>query len=169
MARMSPESYHPLLSFRFKVIFSVIEGVQFFGKSITLPSAENNPITVEYGNTYVKVKGKTRWNDITMTCYAFENMTHDKLWGWLNDRHQKVNEGKDYYADEYKRDIQIQLLAPNEERVVGTWKLIGAFINNINFGNVDFASEEIIQPEISIAYDYALYEPGTPRTEQSMA
>lgn len=164
MARMSPETYHPLLSFRFKIIFSVLEGIEFYGKAITLPSAENNPITVEYGNTYVKVKGKTRWNDVTMTCYAFEKITHDRLWLWLNDLHQKIDEGKDYYADQYKRDIIIHLMNPKNDEVVGTWKLIGAFINTINFGDLDFATEEIVQPQITISYDYALFEAKTQQT-----
>ncbi len=44
---MSPNDYNPLLSFRFKVIFSTLEGLEFYGKSITLPEAENNPLTVE--------------------------------------------------------------------------------------------------------------------------
>lgn len=167
MARLSPETYHPLLAFRFKIIFSVIDGVQFFGKSITLPQAENNPVTIEYGNTYMKVKGKTRWNDVTMTCYAFESMTLEKLWEWLNTYHQDITNGKDFYADQYKKDIQIQLISPNEERVVGTWKLVGAFINLVNYGQLDFASEEIIQPEITISYDYALYEAGSPKQPQA--
>lgn len=165
MARLSPQDIHPLLSFRFKVIFSILDNVTFYGKSITLPAAENNPITIEYGNTYMKVKGKTRWNDVTMTCYAYEDMTHNELFDWLHVIHQKIDEGKDFYADEYKKDIQIQLISPREDRVVGTWKLIGAFINNVNFGALDWTTEEVIQPEVTIAYDYAMYEPGTPRTQ----
>ena len=99
----------------------------------------------------MKVKGKTRWNDVTMTCYAFESMTLEKLWEWLNTYHQDITNGKDFYADQYKKDIQSQLISPNEERVVGTWKLVGAFINLVNYGQLDFASEEIIQPEITIS------------------
>lgn len=165
MARLSPQDIHPLLSFRFKVIFSILDNVQFYGKAITLPAAENNPLTIDYGNTYIKVKGKTRWNDVTMTCYAFEDMTHNELFDWLNGLHQKIDEGKDWYGDDYKKDITIQLLSPGADRVVGTWKLIGAFINTVNFGNMDFSSEEIIQPEVTISYDYAMYEPGTPRQQ----
>ncbi len=163
---MSPNDYNPLLSFRFKVIFSTLEGLEFYGKSITLPEAENNPLTVEYGNTYIKLKGKTKWNDVTMTCYAFENVTHDRLWNWLNSIHQDITNGKDYYADQYKKDIIIQLLNPAGEVVIGSWKLINAFISRINFGAMDYTTEEIVQPEISISYDYALYESGTPKAQQ---
>jgi phage tail-like protein len=161
MARIAPETYKPILQFRFKVIFSAITNVSFFAKSVDLPSAENNPVTVEYGNTYMKLKGKTRWNDITMTCYAYENITQEQLWNWLNNMHQEVFAGKDRWAEEYKKDIQIQLLSPREQ-VVGTWTLIGAFISTVNYGNMDWGSEEVVQPEVTIAYDWARYEPTQP-------
>ncbi len=169
MARMSPETYKPLLSFRFKIIFSVLDGIEFYGKAINLPKAENNPITVEYGNTYLKVKGKTKWNDITMSCYAFENMTHDKLWNWLNELHQKIDKGTDYYADKYKKDITIQLMSPGMDAVVGSWKLLGAFIAAIDYGDLDRTTEEIVQPNITISYDYALFEPGQTAQTTQMA
>jgi len=64
--------------------------------------------------------------------------------------------GEDYYPDDYKKDIQIQLLSPYD-LVVGTWKLIGAFVNTLNFGELDYSNEEIVQPRLTISYDYAIY------------
>lgn len=157
MARLSPETYNPHLSFRFKIVFSTLQNVQFYGKSATLPSAENNPLTLEYGNTYMKVKSKTRWNDCVISCYAYENMTMNELWNYLDQLHQNVNLGQDKYADEYKKDVYIHLLRPNGESTVGAWKLTGAFISAINYGQVDYTTEEIVQPEITLAYDYARY------------
>lgn len=157
MARLSPETYRPLLGFRFSVTFSKLPNISFYGMSTALPSVENNPQTIEYGNTYIKVKGKTRWNDITMTFYAFEDMTMDELWKYLNEAHQVINDGADWYADTYKGDIQLQLLNPKGD-VISVWKLIGAFIASTNFGQMGWANEEIVQPEITIAYDYATFE-----------
>lgn len=157
MARLSPETYKPQLGFRFRIVFSQLPNIQFYGKATSLPVVENNPLSVEYGNTYMKVKGKTRWNDITITCYEYERMTMDELWDYLTKLHQDVELGKDFYADEYKKDITIQLLSPKEQ-TVGTWRLIGAFIASLNPGQLDFSSEEVVQPELVIAYDYARYE-----------
>ena len=136
MARISPETYNPQLTFRFRIQFSQLADVSVYGKAIQLPTVDNSPITVEYGNTQMKVKGKTKWNDIQMTCYAYERMTMNQLWGYLNDLHQDVIQGTDEYGDTYKKDIQIQLLGPTDN-VVGTWKLIGAFIGQINYGELD--------------------------------
>lgn len=157
MARIDPSSHRPQVSFRFRIQFSSLPNIQFYGKATNLPSFENNPLTIEYGNTQMKIKGKTKWNDVTMTMYAFENMTNKELWAYMNDLHQDVKEGADEYPDTYKKDIIIQLLGPTNN-IIGTWTLVGAFLSMINYGEVDWATEDIIQPQIGIAYDYAYYE-----------
>lgn len=157
MARLSPETHNPQVSFRFNVQFSLLPDVSIYGKAASLPTVDNSPITVEYGNTQMKIKGKTKWNDITITCYAYERMTIDQLWQYLIDYHQDVTQGSDEYGDTYKKDIQIKLLGPTNN-VVGTWKLIGAFASLINFGQMDWSAEEVVQPELNIAYDYAVFE-----------
>lgn len=157
MARLSPETHNPQVSFRFRIQFSQLSDINIYGKAVSLPTIDNSPITLEYGNTQMKIKGKTKWNDINITCYAYERMTMNQLWAYLNDLHQDVVQGSDEYADTYKKDIQLQLLGPTDN-VVGTWKLIGAFASLINMGNMDWSTEEVVQPELTIAYDYALYE-----------
>ena len=161
MARLTPDRFEPQLTFRFKIIFSQLPDITFYGKAINLPTVENNPLTLEYGNTQMKVKGKTKWNDVTLTFYAYQKMTINQLWQYLNDLHQDVKLGWDEYGDTYKKDVQIQLMGPSGESVVGTWKLIGAFMNNINYGELDWASEEIVQPTLTLSYDYAVFEPST--------
>ena len=157
MARLSPENYNPQVSFRYKIQFTALPDVGFYGKGVTLPVVDNTPLTLEYGNTQMKVKGKTKWNDITLTCYAYERMTMDQLWNYLNDLHQDVIQGTDEYGSTYKKDIIIQLLSPSNT-VVGTWTLIGAFMSQINYGELDWSTEEIVQPQITIAYDYAKFD-----------
>lgn len=157
MARLSPEQYNPIASWRFQVQFSKIQGVNFYAKSIVLPEIQNNPLTIEYGNTQLKVKGKTKWNDIEMVLYAYENMTNEDLWGYMTELHQKVDEGLDYYGETYKNDVIIQILNPMDQPIA-KWTLIGAFANLINFGQMDYSTEEIVQPRVVFSYDYALYE-----------
>lgn len=157
MARLAPATYKPILQFRFRILFSQLPNIQFYGKATSLPEFENNVSVAEYGNTYLKTKGKTRWNDITISCYSYEQMTVDELWDYMNTLHQDVELGKDFYPDDYKKDITIEYLSPKEE-VIGTWRLIGAFIAKVSNGQMDYAGEEIVQPEVTIAYDYARYE-----------
>lgn len=156
MARLTPINYRPILQYHFHVIFSSLESGTFvtYAKGTDLPSAENNPVLIEYGNTYMHVKGKTRWNNITMTFYSLSRPnTNQTMWDYLN-KHQAVTTGVDAFKDQYMGDMQIQLLNP-DETVVGTWKLVNAFIASISFGNVDWSAEDVVQPEITFVYDYA--------------
>lgn len=159
MARMTPSSYRPILGFHFKVQFEQLNDSAFvtYAKGTTLPSMTNNPVVVDHGNTYIYVKGKTRWNAITMTFYAMSTPdTNTKIWDYLQS-HQKTEAGTDDFKDVYMKDVQIQLLNPDES-IVKTWKLKQAFISEINFGTVDWSSEEVVQPEITFIYDYATWE-----------
>lgn len=157
MARLSPDQFNPHLSFRFRIQFSSLKDIGFYGKAITLPQIDNSPVTVDYGNVQMKIKGKTKWNDVNLTMIAYERMTIDQLWGYLNDLHQDVVNGSDEYGDTYKKDILIQLLGPTDN-VVGTWTLIGAFIATLNYGELDWSAEELVQPQMTLAYDWAKYE-----------
>lgn len=160
MARLSPENYDPILSFRYRIQFSQIQDINIYGKAATLPTADNNPLTLDYGNTQIKVKSKTKWNDVEITCYAYEGLTMEQLWDYLNTLHQDVKLGTDKYADDYKKDIQIQLMSP-ADIVIGTWTLIGGFMANINFGELDWSTEEVVQPRITLSYDYATFTPNS--------
>ena len=136
MARLTPQNYRPILQFHFQVIFGDLNNDGFItnARGTDLPSAENNPVVIEYGNTYMHVKGKTRWNNITMTFYATSIPdSNKKMWDYFN-KHQKVTEGTDDFKDKYMGDMQIQLLNPTET-VIGTWKLINTFIATIFRGS----------------------------------
>ena len=84
-------------------------------------------------------------------------MSYYELWKYLNEAHQTITDGTDKYADDYKGDIQLQLLNPKGD-VISVFKLVGAFIAETNFGSMGWANEEVVQPEITIAYDYATFE-----------
>jgi hypothetical protein len=47
-----------------------IDGIpSFMIKKVDRPSFANNEIVLDHINVYRKVKGKTRWNDITLELY----------------------------------------------------------------------------------------------------
>lgn len=149
-----PDAHHPSLQFRYQVQTSKLPSAKFYARSAQQPSADNAPVNVEHINYYFKVKGKTRWNDITLSCYQFEGITAKELWSYLNE-HQKVTPATDSYAPVYKHDMQLQILGPDGSSVTGTWKLIGAFIANTSWGDMDWATDDVIQCEITVSYDYA--------------
>ena len=152
-----PDAHHPSLQFRYMVTTSKMPSMQLYGRSAQQPSFDNAPVSVEHINYYFKVKGKTRWNDITLSCYQFEGITAKELWDYLNGSHQEVEGATDMYAPSYKHDMQLMILAPDGATPVGTWKLIGAFIANASWGDMDWGTDDVIQCDVTIAYDYATF------------
>lgn len=150
-----PDTYHPILQFRYWVTTSKLPGAQFYAKSAAQPTAQHNPVTVEYVNSYFKVKGKTRWDSITLSCYQFENITAPELWAYLQE-HQATESATDSRAPGYKHDLQLMLLGPDEVPI-GTWKLVGAFYESVNWGTHDRGTDDVTTAEVTICYDYATY------------
>lgn len=150
-----PDAFHPSLQFRYMVTTSKLPGAQFYARSAQQPGFEQNPVTLEHINSYFKVKGKTRWDDLTMSCYQYEGLTAKQFWDYLQ-QHQVTASATDAYAPAYKHDLQIMILNPLEVPV-GTWKLVGAFYSGVKWGEMDWGTDDPIQIDLTIAFDYATY------------
>ena len=59
---------------------------------------------------------------------------------WIRLSHESVT-GRDGYADFYKKDVTFQVLGPVGD-IVEEWKLKGAFIQQANFGELSFDSND---------------------------
>lgn len=152
---LAPEAFHPSLQFRYMITTSKLAGAAFYARSAQQPTAQTAPVTVEYINSYFKVHGKIRWDDITLQCYQFEGITAPQLWGYLQE-HQAVSSATDTYAPTYKHDLKLMILNPLEVPI-GTWTLVGAFYTSVAWGDMDRGTDDVTQATVTISYDYATY------------
>ena len=150
-----PDAHHPTLQFRYQITTSKLPTVAIYGHAATQPTAQGAPVTVEYINSYMKVKGKLRWDSITISCYQFENITVQELWSYLQ-QHQAVSSATDTRAPSYKHDLSLMILGP-DEAPVGTWKLFGAFYETVAWGTHDRGTDDVVSAELTICYDWAEY------------
>lgn len=150
-----PEVFHPSLQFRYTIYTSKLPGALFYARSSQQPGFDNNPIKVDYGNGYFKVKGKTNWDDITIRCYQFEGITIPDFWKYVQ-QHQVTNRALDQYNAVYKHDMRVVVLSPTG-LPIGTWKLVGAFYSSVKFGDMDWGTDDAVQIDLTITYDYAEY------------
>lgn len=128
-----------------------------------LPNIDNNPVTVDTINSEYKIKGKSRWQNISITLYdPISNDGNDTLsgakvvWEWLNLYHHDSANDQDGFMDQYKRDIRLIYITPEGEEA-DQWKLHGAFCASINWGDVDVSSDDLILIELDLSYDWAEY------------
>lgn len=146
--------FEPKVAFRYTLTIDGIPG--FICKSSGMPNLDNSEIVIDYINTDFKVKGKSRWQDITVTLYdpvtpSGAQAVHD----WIKIHHNSES-GQDGFAfDEYKKDITLEALDPHAAPVE-TWTLYGAFIGASNWGDMDWATDEAKTIELTMKYDYAV-------------
>lgn len=161
------QQFEPNVSFRYELSMSPFNSIRYLCKAINLPSIDQGEIVIDYINTDFKVKGKSRWQDVTLQIYdavgsgpsgtnvaAGPKEIHD----WLLKHHDSL-QGKDDWAfpsgGGYKRSATIKVLEPDGVTNAYHWDLTGVFISAINFGSMDWATEDAVIAEITLKYDYA--------------
>ena len=124
-------------------------------KSATAPGFEAGEIILDHINTYRKVKGKVRWNDMTLNLYdPVTPSGAQAVMEWARLAHESVT-GRDGYSDFYKKDLTLDILGPVGD-VVGEWVIKGAYVKNATFGDYDWANEAAINLSVTIAMDYCI-------------
>jgi len=123
-------------------------------KASAKPSFTNGEIALDYINVQRYVKGKTVWNTIALTLYdAIVPSGAQAVMQWARLHHESAT-GRDGYSSYYKKQLRLQQLSPLGE-IIEEWKLNGAYITETNFGSLDWGTEETVNIEMTIRYDWA--------------
>ena len=128
----------------------------FIVKGVSAVSLTQGEVILNHINIQRKVKGKTTWNDITMT--LFDPITPSgaqAVMEWVRLHHESVT-GRDGYSDFYKKDLVLNILGPVGD-IVSEWVLKGAFITSANFGEYSWDSPDTaVNIQLTVAIDYAV-------------
>jgi len=133
-----------------------IDGIPaYLIKASAKPQMSNGEVTLDHINVQRYVKGKTVWNNISVTLYdAIVPSGAQAVMEWVRLHHESAT-GRDGYSSFYKKEIKLQQLSPLGE-VVEQWILKGAFILDSNFGSLDWSTEDVVNIELTLRYDWAL-------------
>jgi hypothetical protein len=125
-------------------------------KAVSAVILTQDEIVLNHINVYRKVKGKSKWSNITMT--LFDPITPSgaqAVMEWVRLHHESVT-GRDGYSDFYKKDLTIDVLGPVGD-IVSEWVIKGAFIVNANFGEYNWDNESAAQNlTVEVAMDYCV-------------
>jgi len=132
-----------------------IEGIPaYLIKSANKPSLENGEITLDHINVQRYVKGKSKWNTLSISLYdPIVPSAGQAVMDWVRLHHESVT-GRDGYSSMYKKEITLTSLSPLGEKVE-EWILKGAFITTTNFGDLDWSQEEVVTIDLTLRYDWA--------------
>ena len=125
-------------------------------KGVSAVTLNQGVVTLNHMNVERKVKGKSVWQNVTLT--LFDPITPSGAQAtmeWVRLHHESVT-GRDGYSDFYKKDLTINVLGPVGD-IVSEWILKGAFIVNTNFGEYNWDTvDTAINLSIEVAIDYAV-------------
>ena len=174
----SQSSTEPKQKHRFKVSITNLESTSgvsggggdliWYAKSISLPSYAINQSEYQLGNHKFKYPGILTWNDITLTFVDPASRVADLLKLLTNAGydipekpdgsvfHGTGDKGisKDDQARKYIGGLLIQPVNA-DGTVKESYRLQGAFIKSMNFGDLSYDSEDLVELQMVIAYDHA--------------
>jgi hypothetical protein len=136
-----------------------IDGIpSFMVKMTDRPKLTSGVVTLDHINLQRKVKGKTTWQDLTISLYdPVVPSAAQAAMEWIRLSHEAVT-GRDGYADFYKKDITLNALGPVGDKVE-EWTIYGAFVTAFDGGSLDYSTaDQAVNVNLTIAFDYAILQ-----------
>ena len=158
----------PKLAYRFRVTFNTFgngENLQLTSQVISAsrPSLTHDDIVVDVYNSRINLAGKHTWDPITVT--VRDDVT-GKVAKTIAAQMQKqvdhANQASTKSGSGYKFDMWIENLDGNSDGpvVLDGWHLGGCYIQNVNYGENNYATSDPLQITIAIKYDNANHNIG---------
>lgn len=146
-------TFEPKMKNRFQMY---LDGVPtFIIKKISRPTITQEAKPIDHINMVRYVKGKTKYGTVSMTLYdPISPSGAQAVMEWIRLHHENVT-GRDGYLDFYKKDITFNMLGPVGDKVE-EWVLKGCMITEVNFGDADWATDDIVTIDLTVQPDLAI-------------
>jgi len=160
----------PKMKYRFRAVF------ENFGVSsekteltkqvmdISRPNVNFNPFTVPVYNSTVNLIGKPSWEPVTVNLRDDAGGNVSKLVGeQLQKQFDFAEQSSASSGIDYKFLLRFEMLdggnGANAPTVLETWELYGAFVNQVNYGELNYGTSEPATITLTITYDNAVQTP----------
>lgn len=156
----------PKLQYRFRVTFTNLGGtaegplVTKNVISVTRPALDHDDVTVDTYNSKIRLAGKHMWQDVTLVLRDDVDSNVIKQLGQQMSRQVNHNTQTSRRAgSNYKFSMKIETLDGsndgNDNAVLDSWELVGAFIPSIQYGDLNYGTSDVVQVTATIRYDNA--------------
>jgi hypothetical protein len=148
-----PVPYEPKKQNRFIIRFPSSLGInEWFVISSSRPKIAIGEVEIPFLNTSTWVAGRFTWDAIDVTFKdPIGPSAAQALMEWVRLHAESVT-GRMGYAAGYKKDIELEMLDPTGV-VVEKWILQGSMLTNVDFGSLDYSSEDIAEITATIRMD----------------
>lgn len=160
----------PKLKYRFRAVFENFgvstDRVELTKQveSISRPTVNMNPFTIEVYNSKVNLVGKPSWEAVTVTLRDDAGGNVSKLVGeQIQKQFDFAEQSSAASGIDYKFVLKFEMLdggnGANQPTVLETWELYGALLNTVNYGDMAYGESAPATIQLSIMYDNAIQSP----------
>ena len=151
---MLANAYEPKRKFRWTM---EIDGIDAFTlKTGARPQMTFEETVIDYINTKRYVAGKMAYSPLNITLQdPIAPSSAQKVMNWVR-RCYEVITGRMGYASMYKQDFSLKMLDP-QGAVIEQWDIKGAWVQDTNFGELDYASSDNAEVSMVVRYDSAIH------------
>lgn len=152
---MLANAYEPKRKFRWTM---EIDGVDAFTlKTGARPQMTFEETVIDYINTKRYVAGKMAFSPLNITLQdPIAPSSAQKVMNWVRLSYEVIT-GRAGYATIYKKDWSLKMLDP-QGAVIEQWDVKGAWIQDTNMGELDYASSDNVEVSLVIRYDTAIHQ-----------
>jgi hypothetical protein len=133
-----------------------VDGIpSYVVKGVSRPTLTQDPKQIDHINLRRFVKGKSVWGTISMTLYdPIVPSGAQAIMEWVRLHHESVT-GRDGYLEFYKKDLTLNILGPVGDKVE-EWIIKGAQIQEVSFGDMDWATDDPVEFQVTLQPDYCV-------------
>lgn len=155
VSSMLPNLFEPKFTNRWVLM---IEGIDaFILKTAQRPTFTTETNEIPFMNATRYVAGKTKFEPIEIVLFdPVAPSAAQQTMEWLRLCYESVS-GRAGYADFYKRDIQLKLV-DGPGNVIELWDIKGAFMSSLNYGELTYEEQKMLEISVTIVYDNAVLQ-----------
>lgn len=162
----APGTIMPKMQYRFRVTFGfdTSEVVTSNVVSVTRPTLSHDEVTLDTYNSRIYLAGKHTWEAVSIVIRDdVSNSVIRQIDQQMSNQMDMVNQSSPKAGQFYKFDTYIETLDGGnaEAEVLDKWELYGCYIQNVAYGESNYATSEAQQITVTIRYDNAQHFAGT--------
>ena len=158
----------PKLQYRFRVSFTNLGGGTLKDQttqnviSASRPNLTHEEVIVDSYNSKMYLAGKHTWEPVTIVLRDDMDSNVIKILGeQLNKQVDHTDQSSAIAGSAYKFSVKIETLdganGTTKPTTFDEWDLQGAFISNIQYGDLNYADSNMVQVTLTVRYDHAVH------------
>ena len=152
----------PKLSYRFRVLLNEFgngDNLELTSQvvSVSRPSLTHDDVIIDVYNSRINLAGKHTWDMITLT--VRDDVTGNvakTIAAQVQKQVDHANQSSIKAGGGYKFGMSIENLDGSQPaEVLDSWQLAGCYIQNVNYGENNYATSDPLQITVAIKFDNA--------------